>query len=980
MKKNILVLLCSCLPLIGMAEFVSKDFSDLNITIEEVISYADSWFGTGNSEFILFYDAEDELGYRHQNYQQYLDGTLVENCALYVHSFNGKVTLINGDIMRVTSQPSATENTQARKVAKALNPDNESEEIVIIHIGDQFYRTYKISQPQEDIYVDIETGEIVQKLSKVFMNNVSCTMPTIYNGTKTVDCDYSNGSYHLYDSKRNVRVLYGDMGPNFTPPSTIYEIINDSKDWSGHNLTSATITKCRNNWWGSFGDVNPDLYLTIENSSGQIVYTTDYKSDATTVPLVFNFSIPIEIPSNGGYQIKVWDQDLTSDELGMTVNINGNTCGTYSWGKSSDNVEGQFIIQQASPMYDAYWGIVNAHKFYQDQFSINSFDNKGTLVQVFLHAPTYGAINKEEGYQTLGFLNYKANYNNAFADCQRCYITFGMGNEKGNPEVGYNTVCHEFTHLVTAFRPNGILVYQGESGALNEGYSDAFAEYAEYVMFGKVDWLYDTDTKLVDANYKRWDYVRNIKNPKAGGPEGYKPNTYKGDYWAPTNGSEDYGGVHMNNSIFTYWFYLLSEGGSGTNDNGNTYVVDKIGIEKAAKIAWRMHRVYLPAQATFAEARKYAIQSAKDLYANDKSIEKAVTNAWYAVGVGNKYVTSEDEEFKLTPGKYAIVATRATDADKNWYYLSATTAVSKTRLDAVSTGTDNINSINLKNLSSDYVWDLVADGSNWKLKNGSQYITWESGNTAKLGIPGKSLTFEIAENQVQAHFYDGTAERYLSLNRGYDYFAFYANTGQITHLYFLPIEDQPTPPTPAVNEYYIVAKRSTGNYYFFTPDKVSGKDRLIAVDAGTSIRSKVDTVNTSSAYLWTLEDSGSGKLLKNHNGSYLTCTEAKTAAMASTGKVLKVTNNTDGTTTFSYAADASTTHYLSLANAGNDYFVFYANTNQVTHLLLMPKGSGAATNIEDVLESPKPKKFMRDGQILIERCDGFYNMMGQKVR
>lgn len=370
------------------------------------------------------------------------------------------------------------------------------------------------------------------------------------------------------------------------------------------------------------------------------------------------------------------------------------------------------------------------------------------------------------------------------------------------------------------------------------------------------------------------------------------------------------------------------------------------------------------------------------MYRTKSGQDNFVGSKYYKTPILVHVYDSKDIEpsFELTPGRYAIVATRATDADKKWYYLSATTAVSKTRLDAVSTGTDNINSINLKNLSSDYVWDLVADGSNWKLKNGSQYITWESGNTAKLGIPGKSLTFEIAENQVQAHFYDGTAERYLSLNRGYDYFAFYANTGQITHLYFLPIEDQPTPPTPAVNEYYIVAKRSTGNYYFFTPDKVSGKDRLIAVDAGTSIRSKVDTVNTSSAYLWTLEDSGSGKLLKNHNGSYLTCTEAKTAAMASTGKVLKVTNNTDGTTTFSYAADASTTHYLSLANAGSDYFVFYANTNQVTHLLLMPKGSGAATNIEDVLESPKPKKFMRDGQILIERCDGFYNMMGQKVR
>lgn len=383
--------------------------------------------------------------------------------------------------------------------------------------------------------------------------------------------------------------------------------------------------------------------------------------------------------------------------------------------------------------------------------------------------------------------------------------------------------------------------------------------------------------------------------------------------------------------------------------------------------------------ATFADARAGSLSATKRLYGIDSQAYKSVMNAWYAVGVGEAY----QELFELKPGKYAIVASRAKETDKNWFYMSATKDGTKERFQAISTETTDINAVNLKDLPDAYIWELVADGSKWKLKNGSQYISWTSNNTAKLDATGKSLTFNIAENQVEAYFNDGTADRYLSLNTttGNNFFAFYGNKGQITYLYFLPIEeDKPTPPTPSNNEYYIVAKRSTGNYYFFTPDKVSEKERLIAVDAGTSVRSQVDTINTSSDYLWTLEDSGTGKLLKSHNGSYLTCTAAKTAKMADSGTVLNLTNNSDGTVTFSYAADASTTHYLSLANAGSDYFVFYANANQVTHLLLMPKGSGAATNIEDVLESPKPKKFMRDGQILIERCDGFYNMMGQKVR
>lgn len=341
------------------------------------------------------------------------------------------------------------------------------------------------------------------------------------------------------------------------------------------------------------------------------------------------------------------------------------------------------------------------------------------------------------------------------------------------------------------------------------------------------------------------------------------------------------------------------------------------------------------------------------------------------------------KEFKLTPGKYAIVASRAKETDKNWFYMSAVKDGTKDRFQAINTEKTDINAVNLKDLPDDYIWELVADGSNWKLKNGSQYVSWTSNNTAKLDATGKSLTFNIAENQVEAYFNDGTADRYLSLNAttGNNFFAFYGNKGQITYLYFLPIEeDKPTPPTPSNNEYYIVAKRSTGNYYFFTPDKVSGKERLIAVDAGTDIRSMIDTISTTNDYLWTLEDSSTGKLLKNHNGSYLTCAAAKSAKMADSGTVLNLTNNSDGTVTFSYAADASTTHYLSLATAGNDYFVFYANTNQTTHLLLLPKGNGVATEVDHTIMIPQCTKIMQDGKVYIKRDGVLYNVMGERIR
>ena len=163
-------------------------------------------------------------------------------------------------------------------------------------------------------------------------------------------------------------------------------------------------------------------------------------------------------------------------------------------------------------------------------------------------------------------------------------------------------------------------------------------------------------------------------------------------------------------------------------------------------------------------------------------------------------VDCPSEDFQLTPGKYVIVANRNKDGDRNWYYMTSDLGTASTkRFQAITTGTENINDIAITNLENKYVWTLEADGTNWKLKNGTQYVTWTSGNSANLGATAKSLTFEVADNQVQAHFNDGTAERYLSLNAttNNNYFAFYANTNQITNLFFLPYDDGSTPPPPA---------------------------------------------------------------------------------------------------------------------------------------------------------------------------------------
>ncbi|HSG68278.1 MAG TPA: M4 family metallopeptidase, partial [Bacteroidales bacterium] len=220
-----------------------------------------------------------------------------------------------------------------------------------------------------------------------------------------------------------------------------------------------------------------------------------------------------------------------------------------------------------------------------------------------------------------------------------------IGMNTGNQGEFYNTldvVGHEFTHAVVADNGLGGLVYQGESGALNEGFCDIFGEMAEMWFENgayTIDWLH------------REDYVngenRSMIDPKAKG----QPDTYEGDNWAPTGGSDpDHGGVHTNSGVMNHWFYLLTEGGSGTNDNDDDYNV--VGLDEVTTryLAYRLLTEGVHPAATYLYARTSSIALAIDIYGACSHQVKQVTNAWYAVGVGNPFCEASLESFQYAGG------------------------------------------------------------------------------------------------------------------------------------------------------------------------------------------------------------------------------------------------------------------------------------------------------------------------------------------
>ena len=81
------------------------------------------------------------------------------------------------------------------------------------------------------------------------------------------------------------------------------------------------------------------------------------------------------------------------------------------------------------------------------------------------------------------------------------------------------------------------------------------------------------------------------------------------------------------------WYYLITDGEQGTNDNGDNYDVEGIGIEKARQIAYLTLTSYATSQSDYAAIRRASLEAAEVLYGANSKERKTVAKAWDAVGV-----------------------------------------------------------------------------------------------------------------------------------------------------------------------------------------------------------------------------------------------------------------------------------------------------------------------------------------------------------
>ena len=260
-----------------------------------------------------------------------------------------------------------------------------------------------------------------------------------------------------------------------------------------------------------------------------------------------------------------------------------------------------------SAAQDAHDGASDVYDYYQTKFGRDSLN--------------------DGGMQLVSSVHVQSNWNNAAWYNNQMIYGDGDGSTFSPLSGDLDVVAHELTHGVTNFTSN--LLYQNESGALNEGMSDIFGASAEAWVEGGINsttWLLGEDIYTPGTP---GDALRYMDNPTADGSSAdyYPERNYPS---CSPNQFNDYCGVHTNSGIANLAYVLLVEG--GTHPRGKTSVnVTGIGLSKAEQIFYRANTVYMTASTNFAGARTATAQAAVDLYGTTE--EDAVNEAWDAVGV-----------------------------------------------------------------------------------------------------------------------------------------------------------------------------------------------------------------------------------------------------------------------------------------------------------------------------------------------------------
>lgn len=249
-----------------------------------------------------------------------------------------------------------------------------------------------------------------------------------------------------------------------------------------------------------------------------------------------------------------------------------------------------------------------------------AYDHSGVTADFFRQVFGRNSVD-DQGMRLDSSVHYYTDFDNAFWNGAQMVYGDGDGVVFQRFTKCLDIIGHELTHGVTQYEAG--LAYQGQSGALNESFSDVFGsmvkQWKKKQTVAGADWWIGEG---LFARGVRGDALRSLKAPGTAYDDpqiGRDPQpAHMRDY---VKGAADHGGVHTNSGIPNHAFYLVA-----TALGGHSW-------EKAGRIWYDTLCTVLRPHATFADAARGTLRSAGILYGSASREQDAVKSAWQQVGV-----------------------------------------------------------------------------------------------------------------------------------------------------------------------------------------------------------------------------------------------------------------------------------------------------------------------------------------------------------
>ncbi|RFA09884.1 hypothetical protein B7R54_12230 [Subtercola boreus] len=250
---------------------------------------------------------------------------------------------------------------------------------------------------------------------------------------------------------------------------------------------------------------------------------------------------------------------------------------------------------------EAYDGLGATFALYEEAFGRDSIDGRGLPLLATVH--------------------YGNDYDNAYWDGQRMVFGDGDGEIFGRFTASVSVIGHELSHGVTQFTAG--LEYQGQSGALNESFSDVMGALVEQHQkkqtAGEATWLIGEGLFTAAVKGRA---LRSMVSPGSAYDDdmlGKDPQPADMAHYVET--TDDNGGVHLNSGIPNRAFALAA------------IEIGGFAWETAGQVWYDTITGRLAVDADFAAFALATVAASTTRFGSDSSETKAIRAGWVKVGV-----------------------------------------------------------------------------------------------------------------------------------------------------------------------------------------------------------------------------------------------------------------------------------------------------------------------------------------------------------